>query len=281
MPPPISWVVEPVETFWQTQTSSDLVGDHPICSPSRAGGVRRTLSRVPITCGCVRWGSLNDNDRMRLSRSDRVADLPATDARKLMRRFGDAQPESMISSLIDTGNRTDAEVASALADAGYLSVHSIDQDGQTWWEATIQGNALGQASFAKPISRATAEHLLAGVIERAQTFNADGSHVVDIVEVVVFGSYLDPDMQHLGDLDLAVVIRDRVPDFGSTGTLSAIRLGYANASGRRFSTLFERLSWPDDEALLILGNRTAAINITLEDVRTLTDRWEAAYTYDA
>lgn len=42
-----------------------------------------------------------------------------------------------------------------------------------------------------------------------------------------------------------------------------------------------RLSWPDDEALLILGNRTAASNITLEDVRTLTDRWEAAYTYDA
>ena len=70
------------------------------------------------------------------------------------------------------------------------------------------------------ITRATAEHLLAGVIERAQTFNTDGSHVVDIVEVA-------------------------------------------------------------DEALLILGNRTAAINITLENVRTLTDRWEVAYTYDA
>jgi len=218
---------------------------------------------------------------MRLSRGDQIAGLPATDARELMRRFDDAQPESRIGSWIDTGGRTGAEVARAFADDGYLKVCNVDREGETWWESTIKGSALAQASFAKPITRATAEHLLAGVIERAQTFNADGSHVVDIVEVVVFGSYLDPEMQHLGDLDLAVVIRNRVPDISSTETLSAIRLRYANASGRRFSTPFKRLSWPDDEALLILGNRTAAIHITLENVRTLTDRWEVAYTYDA
>jgi|BarGraNGADG00212_1021973.scaffolds.fasta_scaffold16503_4 hypothetical protein len=53
-------------------------------------------------------------------------------------------------------------------------------------------------------------------------------------------------------------------------------------TGRHVSSVVRsrtRSRWP--AALLILGNRTAAINITLEDVRTLTDRWEAAYTYDA
>jgi len=50
---------------------------------------------------------------MRLGRSDHVADLPATGARELMRRFGTAQPESAISYWIDTGRRTYTEVAHA------------------------------------------------------------------------------------------------------------------------------------------------------------------------
>ena len=197
-----------------------------------------------------------------------------------MRSFGAAQPESEISYCIDTGSRTDAEVARALADAGYLRVHIVDHDGETWWETTIAGNALAQASFGRPITRAVAQRNLSGVIDRAQTFNADGSHLIDISELVVFGSYLDPNMQHLGDLDLAVVFRSRIPDTISGGENTEILLSYARASGRRFNTFIDRLFWPQHEALLMLRNRSAAINITLENVRNLTDRWEVVYSYD-
>lgn len=217
---------------------------------------------------------------MRLSRSDHVAELPATDARKLMRRFGEAQPENRISDWIDTGSRTGTEVARAFADAGYLRVRVV-HDGETWWETTIKGNALAQASFGRPITRATAQRHLAGVIDRAQRFNADASHLVDISELVVFGSYLNPDIQHLGDLDLGVTFRSRIPDTTSTGERTEILLSYAEASGRRFNHFLDMLAWPDHEALLTLRNRSAVINITLENLRTLTDRWEIVYSYDA
>jgi hypothetical protein len=121
--------------------------------------------------------------------------------------------------LAGTGNRTDTQVARALADAGYLRVHVVDHDGQTWWEATIAGNALAQAGFGRPITRATAQRHLTGVIDRARTFNADGSHLIDITD--------------------------------------------------RFSTFLDRPSWLEHEALLILRHRSAAINITLENVRNL------------
>jgi hypothetical protein len=127
----------------------------------------------------------------------------------------------------------------------------------------------------------TAQRHLTGVIDRARTFNADGSHLIDITELVVFGSYLDPGVQHLGDLDLGVAFRSRTPDTTSTEGQSEIRLGYARASGRRFDTFFDRLSWPEHEALLILSNRSAAINITLENPRNLTDRWEVIYSFEA
>ena len=225
--------------------------------------------------------SLRDNDPMRLSRSDSVADLPAADARELMRRFGDVQPESLIGSRIDTGSRTGAEVARAFAADGYLAVYDVDRDGVTWWESTVRGSALAQASFGRPITRATAERLLAGVIERAKGFNADKSHLIDITELVVFGSYLDPGVQRLGDLDLGVAFGSRIPDTTAPADQRKILLSYAKAGGRPTNDLLGALSWPETEALMILRNRSAVINLTDEDVRNLSDRWEVVYSYDA
>jgi hypothetical protein len=113
-----------------------------------------------------------------------VAGLCAIDARDLMRRFDDVQPESMIGSWIAACSRTGAEVARAVADDGYLKVYNVDRDGVIWRESTIKGSALAQASFRPPVTRATAERLLGGVIDRAKAFNADESHLVDITELV-------------------------------------------------------------------------------------------------
>jgi hypothetical protein len=113
-----------------------------------------------------------------------------------------------------------------------------------------------------------------------QRFNADESHLIDITELVVFGSYLDPDIQHLGDLDLSVAFHSRIPDRAGTDGRTKILLSYARASGRSFNTFLDQLFWPEHEALLMLRNRSAAINITLENVRTLTDRWQVVYSCD-
>jgi hypothetical protein len=149
---------------------------------------------------------------MRLSRGEQIAGIPAADARQLMRRFDDAAPETMMGSWIDIGSRTSAEVARAFEDAGYLKFHEIGRDGAISWESTIKGSALAQATFGRPIKRATAERLLAEVIDRAKRFNADASHLIDITELVVFDSYVDPGVQRLGDLDLGVAFHSRIPD---------------------------------------------------------------------
>ena len=46
------------------------------------------------------------------------------------------------------------------------------------------------ASFLKPMPRARAEELLAGVLERTDTYNADDSRSLVITKIAVFGSYL-------------------------------------------------------------------------------------------
>jgi hypothetical protein len=137
------------------------------------------------------------------------------------------------------------------------------------WVTTVQGNALAQASFGKPISRATAARHLAQVIVRARRYNADPGHLLAVVEIAVFGSYLDPAADRLGDLDLAVTAVRR--ETNGDRYVDQV-LACARASGRSFGTFIEELFWPARELRMILKNRSPAISITNEDISKLTDR---------
>jgi hypothetical protein len=73
------------------------------------------------------------------------------------------------------------------------------------------------------------------------------------------------------------VFRSRIPSTVTADEHTATLLAYARASGRQFNTFIDRLFWPEHEAILQLRNRSAMINITTEDVGSLTDRWETVY----
>jgi predicted nucleotidyltransferase len=146
--------------------------------------------------------------------------------------------------------------------------------GGDWWITTVKGNALANASFGKPVSRATAARLLAEVIERARSCNAGPARLLTITEIVVFGSYLDPASNRLRDLDLAVSTVRR--DTGGQRHVDKV-LEYARTSGRSLSAFHDRLLWPARELRMMLKNRSSAISITDEDIRKLTDRFEVAY----
>ena len=160
--------------------------------------------------------------------------------------------------------------------AGYVErVKPISATSDDGWVTTVKGNALGKASFGKPVSRITAARLLTGVIERARTYNADPARLLSIKEIVVFGSYLDSAIDKLGDLDLAVSTVRR--DTAGERYVDKV-LDYTRASERSFSTFHDRLFWPTRELFMILKNRSTAISISDEDVRNLTGRFKIVYT---
>lgn len=141
------------------------------------------------------------------------------------------------------------------------------------WSATISGGALTMATFLRPISRARVEKLLAGVLERAAVYDTDDEKPYVITQILVFGSYLRPEVTELGDLDLAVSFGERKP--GST-TPEAL-LDFAHRSGRRFPHIVARLGWAQNELLQVLRKGSGYINVHTEDVSKITDRWQAVY----
>jgi hypothetical protein len=212
---------------------------------------------------------------MRVSKNDLICGLSAPMARRLMREYRNEHSVEVACDVLSLGGSAARDHLRAFEAAGYVErCESGSKAGDDWWVTTIKGNALAQASFGKPISRATATRHLTGVVERARAYNADPAHLLTVAEIAVFGSYLDPTIDRLGDLDLAVSTVRRE----TNGDRYVDRvLAYARASGRHFGVFHEQLFWPLRELRMILKNRSPAINITDEDISKITDRFEVVY----
>ncbi len=193
-----------------------------------------------------------------------------------MRAYFDDHSAEVASEMlgVDVGTARDQLLAFEAAGFVRRAENTISIPGERW-VTTVQGNALAQASFGKPITRATAERHLAQVIGRAEAYNAAPEYLLTVAQIAVFGSYLDPGASRLGDLDLAVTAVRRE----TSGERHVDRvLEYGEASGRSFSTFVGQLSWPSRELRMILKNRSPAISITNEDISLLTGRFEIVYT---
>jgi predicted nucleotidyltransferase len=213
---------------------------------------------------------------MRVSKDDVICGLPAPAARQLMRAYFDDHSAAVAAEILGLGRAAARDQLRVLEAAGYVRL--VEKEAalaDERWVTTVQGNALAQASFGKPISRATASRHLSEVVERARAYNADPRYLLTIAEITVFGSYLEPTADRLGDLDLAITTVRRE----TNGDRHVDRvLAYTHASGRSFGTFVDRLFWPSRELRMILKNRSPAISITNEDISKLTDRFEIVYT---
>lgn len=174
-----------------------------------------------------------------------------------------------------------APLLDQLVEGGYLERREERQVGGagtvTEWYTTLAGGALTMASFLKPIPRAKADKLLAGVIERAVAYNADDDKPYVITEVAAFGSYARPDVTELGDLDLTVKYTHRSAEFEDPKRL----LAFARASGRTFRKFTDELFWPLEDMLRTLRARSGYINVHTEDVTTFDANVQVVYSHEA
>jgi hypothetical protein len=212
---------------------------------------------------------------MRVAKTDIIAGLPAPVARSLARLFRGFEfvQEVGDSLLLKNGiDNTDA-VFAALEERCYFEKVEVDREGYVWWQTTTLGNALAMASFGKPISRRTAERLIAGMLDRAREYNADPARPLYVERLRIFGSYLNPAIDLLGDVDVELSIGQRIRD------QEKIR-AYTRSSGRTFRSVWAEVTWPQTELVQRLKNKSTALNITLENIDHITDQSQVVYAID-
>lgn len=152
-----------------------------------------------------------------------MAGLPAGLTRSIVRKFRGREmvAESLAELFEGAGFGHEA--------AGYLEKVRVDNNGDVWWDSTIQGNALAMARFGKPTTRKTAHRLMAGLVERAHAYNSDAGEPLFIDTLRVFGSCLNTDIDPLGDVDIELTYGRRI-------TGQAAPAEYTRTSGLSFGT---------------------------------------------
>src|SRR5690606_11197075 len=69
---------------------------------------------------------------------------------------------------------------------------------------TESGRRLALAKFGKPLKRELADKLYGQFMTRVAELNADSHSPLFASKVAVYGSYLDPTKDEIGDIDIAV-----------------------------------------------------------------------------
>ena len=109
---------------------------------------------------------------MRIQNHQMIGDLPALDARRFMQRHRDCvfAAESLKDFIPDISEEAIHRTWSIFIEKNYIEFRE-ERDGRPWYELTTRGNALAQASAAKPISRKTAEKKLQEFMARVEQIN--------------------------------------------------------------------------------------------------------------
>jgi predicted nucleotidyltransferase len=195
---------------------------------------------------------------MRIDSKGLIGEFPALLVRKVVRKLGSGTlwGSEAVQIIAGVDGLQAAALITAMEGAGLAKANSGRASGT--WSTTPLAQRLRGASAAKPITRETAERALRELLERVKQVNGDAYYLARISKVVVFGSYLRPEIDRLGDLDVAVEVRPKEPDFDKRREATYRRLAELGRSPRSF---LEQEFWWRGEVMHFLKAMSRAISL--------------------
>jgi predicted nucleotidyltransferase len=198
---------------------------------------------------------------VRIDPKDVVGGYPALTIRKLVRRLNNllcwnAETVGVILRI----ERSNAEaIVRVLVEAGLaVAEPSLCTGGCI---TTQLAQSFGSATAAKPITRQTADIALFQLLERVDQVNRGEYFLAKVTKVVVFGSYLRAGVDRLSDLDIAVELQPKEPDWDRLRELTQKRVEQLQSAGRRFRNWLDIEYYWHLEAFRFLKGRSRAISL--------------------
>jgi predicted nucleotidyltransferase len=111
------------------------------------------------------------------------------------------------------------------------------------------------------VTRATAEKNLAAFLGRVDHVNRSAGFLGRVATVVLFGSILTPEVDHVSDVDLAVEITPKEPNKDRAYTLNERNVQIMESVGRRFRGFLDRQFYWRREVLRFLKGRSRVISL--------------------
>lgn len=136
----------------------------------------------------------------------------------------------------------------------------------SWFTATAKGRQIACAKFVRRLTRAQADSLFEAFMKRVREVNRSNDFVLEVSELVLFGSYIDEQRNDIGDIDLAMSLKKKAK-FQTWGVGRC-----ADYTDRRFSLPYRLECWdiPDYAARRFLRARSPYLQFQhMEDFKSL------------
>lgn len=198
---------------------------------------------------------------MNIRSGDEIAGFPAIELREFFRQFRDGSlGADGAAYYLGIGIKKAKKLLTDLENEGYLisEVSKYGRKKRTWWKQTTKGAGLRMASAMKPIKRATADRLLAQFLERVEEVNSSPDYLYKVVKVILFGSYLDESRTELSDLDLAVEVVRKEPDYEKFVEMNRAQV---KRECRSFMSFLDESFYSYKKILKRLRNRSTGISL--------------------
>src|SRR5271157_3565509 len=174
---------------------------------------------------------------MRIDPKGTVAGWPALLVRRTLRQLRTCLQWGL--GDLESAARMKAGEERALIKA-LLAEGLIEAAGRDAWKLTQAGLTLASATAAKRVTRATAQEALEQFLGRVEQVNNDPYFLGKVTRVVLFGSMLQPEVERLSDVDLAVELASKETDFEPARARNYERVEELAAQGHRFRNFVEQ-----------------------------------------
>lgn len=153
-----------------------------------------------------------------------------------------------------------------LLNSGYAECVNTDK-----YKVTIKGNALAQVKFVKRMDKAKADKVFNEFMKRVSEINEDESSIYRVSKLCLFGSYLNPEAEDYGDIDIAYELEHKISDDKRFSEASQRIIANAKAYGKVFSSILDEICYPENLVLRYLKNRSPYISLhRIKDIETLS-----------
>ncbi len=188
---------------------------------------------------------------MRIDAGQTIAGLPAVEIRRLIREaVGGQMSLRHIRECLNCSKPVADDVLAGLQREGFITA----VDGR--FELSLKGNALAQATAARPLLRSKAAQLISELARRAKLVNADDGWAYKVEILVVFGSFVRGATRP-NDIDIGCRL---VPRWTGDVQVEAER-HRRDLYPSQFRNTVHYLYWPKLEVLRFLKARSRGLSM--------------------
>lgn len=210
---------------------------------------------------------------MRINSNDTICGINIISVRKFLRSNSRLQywHAEYLSSSLKLDEKQTGELLVELEKRGYIEKDEFHY-GEQYWRNTINGNALGGASAAKPYKRKTAKKALDEFMDRVRDVNSNPYYLYKVTKVILFGSFIT-DAQEMSDVDIALEIYSKENDTELRGQQLQQRREELERKGKRFNNISEWAGAAELEVWSFLKSRSRVISLhpATEELLDLVD----------